>query len=128
MLINFLHSAVVGSDPTIQGVADNGDGSYRVDLANGSTRIATAEEILTGTKAATISSINAEVRAKLIARYGSAEEQVSRAIGVYGATEQSAMAAGIAATIDASNVAQNAILNAADVAAVEAVTVAWPAI
>ena len=79
-------------------------------------------------KATRIDGINAEVRSRLVARYGSAEEQVSRAIGVYGATEQSAMAAGIAATIDASNVAQNAILNAADVAAVEAVTVAWPVI
>ena len=75
-----------------------------------------------------IAAINAECRARLIARYGPAEEQVSRSIGVYGAQAQSDMQAGIAATIDASNVAQNAILAAADLAAVEAVTVTWPVI
>lgn len=128
MKLALLHAAIADGDPTIQGVADNGDGTYRVDLFDGSTRLATGAEVLTAHKATRIDGINVEVRAKLIARYGSAEEQVSRAIGVYGATERSAMAAGIAATIDASNVAQNAILNAADVAAVEAVTVAWPAI
>ena len=53
---------------------------------------------------------------------------MSRSIGVYGATEQAAMQTGIAATIDASNTASNAILAAADTAAVEAVTVTWPSI
>lgn len=75
-----------------------------------------------------INAINDECRARLIARYGSAEEQVSRAIGVYGADEQAAMWTGIAATIDASNVARNEILAAVDIAAVEAVTVSWPVI
>jgi hypothetical protein len=75
-----------------------------------------------------IASINAECRSRLLARYGPAEEQVSRSIGVYGATEQQAMQAGIAATIDASNVASNAVLAAADEAAVEAVSVSWPVI
>ncbi len=79
-------------------------------------------------KAQRIDAINAECRARLIARYGPAEEQVSRSIGIYGATEQAAMTAGIAATIDASNEASNAVLAAADIAAVEAVTVAWPVI
>lgn len=79
-------------------------------------------------KAARIAKINAECCARLLARYGPAEEQVSRAIGVYGATEQADMQAGIAATIDASNTASNAVLAAADIAAVEAVTVTWPAI
>jgi len=83
---------------------------------------------LPAAKAARIANINAECRARLLARYGSAEEQVSRAIGVYGATEQADMQAGIAATIDASNTASNAVLAAADIAAVEAVTVTWPAI
>ena len=108
------------------GAADLG-GSYRLDFV-GSSRAATASEVLNAAKAECIASINAECRARLIARYGPAEEQVSRAIGVYGAQEQSDMQAGIAATIDASNVAQNAILAAADLAAVEAVTVTWPVI
>ena len=128
MLITSLHAAVADGDPTIQGVADNGDGSYRVDLANGSTRAATAAEILAAVKAERIASINAEVRSRLIARYGVAEEQVSRAIGVYGVAEQNAMANGIAATVDASNVAQNSIITAANAAAVEAVAVMWPVI
>lgn len=84
--------------------------------------------ILPAAKAQRIASINAECRARLIARFGPAEEQVSRSVGVYGAAEQAALSAGIAATIDASNTAQNAILAAADLAAVEAVTVTWPVI
>ena len=83
---------------------------------------------LPAAKAGRIATINAECRARLLARYGPAEEQVSRSIGVYGATEQSAMQAGIAATIDASNTASNAVLAATDIAAVEAVTVTWPVI
>lgn len=77
-------------------------------------------------KAQRIAAINAGCRSRLLARYGPAEEQVSRAIGVYGAQEQTDMQAGIAATIDASNVAQNSVLAAADIAAVEAVSVSWP--
>ena len=84
--------------------------------------------VLPAAKAKRIETINAECRARLIARFGPAEEQVSRSVGVYGAAEQQALASGIAATIDASNTAQNAILAAADIAAVEAVTVAWPVI
>ena len=84
--------------------------------------------MLPAAKAQRIAAINAECRARLIARFGPAEEQVSRSVGVYGAAEQAALASGIAATIDASNTAQNAILAAADIAAVEAVTVAWPVI
>lgn len=113
--------------PGCIGAADNGDGSYRLDFA-GSSRPAAASEILAATQADRIAAINAECRSRLLARYGPAEEQVSRAIGVYGSAEQSAMQSGIAAAIDASNAAQNAILAAADIAAVEAVTVAWPVI
>lgn len=110
------------------GAADNGDGTYRLDLADGTSRMATVAEVLTAAKAARIDAINAECRSRLLARYGPAEEQVSRAIGVYGAQEQSDMKAGIAATIDASNTASNAVLAAADIAAVEAVAVTWPSI
>lgn len=125
--LNTLHGIIAGAE-SIYGVTDNGDGSYRVDLVAGGSRLATAAEILTAVKASRIDEINAEVRSRLIARYGSAEEQVSRALGVYGVAEQEAMTAGIAATIDSSNVAQNAILAATDAATVEAVTVAWPVI
>jgi hypothetical protein len=87
-----------------------------------------AAAVLPAAKAKHIAAINAECRSRLLARYGSAEEQVSRAIGVYGAQEQADMQAGIAATIDASNTASNAALAAADIAAVEAVAVTWPVI
>lgn len=127
MNIPYLHN-IVAATTAIHGVSDNGDGTYRVELLDGSTRLATTKEILTAVKATKIDDVNVEVRTRLIARYGTAEEQVSRALGVYGAAEQEAMAAGIAATIDASNVAQNAILAATDAATVEAVTVAWPVI
>ncbi len=75
-----------------------------------------------------IAQINAECTRRLIARYGTAEEQVSRALGIYGAAERDAMEAGISATIDASNTASDAVINAATVAQAEAVTVTWPAL
>lgn len=84
--------------------------------------------MLPAAKAQRIDAINAECRARLIARFGPAEEQVSRSVGVYGAAEQSALKIGIELMVDAANAAQNAILAAADLAAVEAVTVAWPVI
>lgn len=75
-----------------------------------------------------IAAINAECRSRLLARFGDAAEQVSRSLGIYGATEKAAMETGIASTIDASNTASDAVLAAADIAAVEAVTVTWPVI
>lgn len=83
---------------------------------------------LPAAKALKIAAINAECRRRLIARFGPAEEQVSRSLGVYGAVERDAMQTGIAATIDASNVASDAVDAAQTIAAVEAVTVSWPAI
>ncbi len=79
-------------------------------------------------KAAKIAAINAECRARLIARFGTAEEQVSRSLGLYGADEQLALSAGISATVDASNAASNAVLAAADISAVGAVSANWPVI
>lgn len=79
-------------------------------------------------KEARIASINAECKSRLFARYGQPEEQVSRALGIYGQVERDAMQAGIAATVDASNIASNAVISAVDLAAVEAVTVTWPVI
>lgn len=110
------------------GAGVNGDGAYRLDFADGTSRAATAAEILDASKAQRIAAINAECRARLLARFGSAEEQVSRAIGVYGGAEQTALEAGIAATIDASNTASNAVLAATTTETVEAVAVSWPVI
>ena len=89
-------------------------------------QIAAAE--LPAAKSIKIAAINAECRSRLITRYGSAEEQVSRAVGVYGVSERDAMETGIGATIDASNTASDQVDAASTVAAVEAVTVAWPVI
>lgn len=122
MIISHLAELV----PGCIGASSDG-GGYRLDF-EGSSRAATTGEILQAAQADKMAAINAECRTRLLARYGSAEEQVSRAIGVYGAQEQADMQAGIAATIDASNTASNAVLAAADIAAVEAVTVTWPAI
>lgn len=112
--------------PGVVGVAKLSSTSYRLDLAEGGSRMASDAEMLPGIKGERIDAINAECRSRIIARYGTAEEQVSRSIGIYGAAEQAAMLAGIAAAIDASNEASNAVLAASDVAAVGAVTVTWP--
>ena len=122
-ILNYLTQLI----PGCVGVSDIGNGAYQVD-AEGGKRAATAPEILQATKATRIDAINAECRIRLIARFGDAAEQISRSLGIYGAAEKSAMEAGIAATIDASNTASNAVLAAATIEAVEAVTVTWPAI
>lgn len=84
--------------------------------------------VLPATKAQRITAINTECRARLLARFGDPAEQVSRAIGVYGLAEKAALEAGIAATIDASNMASDAVTAATTIAEVEAVTVTWPTI
>ena len=114
--------------PGVAGAAGNGDGTYRLDLAAGGSRLATQAEIIDAAKAVRIAGINAECRSRLVARYGTAEEQISRSLGVYGAAEREAMTVGIADTIDASNAASNAVLAAATIQGVEAVTVTWPVI
>lgn len=114
--------------PGAVGAADLGGGTYRVDLDDGTSRAATAGEILAAHKARKLQAINLECRTRLIARYGTAEEQVSRSIGVYGVSEQQGMQAGIAATIDASNAASNVVLGSTTIDQVEAVTATWPVI
>ena len=113
--------------PGVAGASPSG-GGYRLDLADGTSRAATEAEVLDAAKAVRIAGINAECRSRLVARYGTAEEQVSRSLGIYGTAARDAMIAGIADTIDASNTATDAILAAATIEAVEAVTVAWPVI
>lgn len=90
--------------------------------------MATAAEVLQATQAERISEINAECQARLFARFGPPYEQLSRSIGVYGATEQVAMQVGISATIDASNTASNLVLAALTINDVGAVSVSWPVI
>jgi hypothetical protein len=110
------------------GAADYGDGTYRIDLDDGSSRAATAAEILAAYKARRIADLNLECKTRLIARYGTAEEQVSRSIGVYGVAEQQGMQVGISSTIDASNAACNVVLGSTTINQVEAVTATWPVI
>ena len=83
---------------------------------------------LPATKAQRIAAINTECRARLLARFGDPAEQVSRSIGVYGLAEKAALGTGIAATIDASNTASDAVTAATTIEAVEAVAVTWPTI
>ena len=103
------------------------DGEYLLETAGG-PRLATQAEVLAATKADRIAAINTECRARLLARFGDPAEQVSRTIGVYGTAEQAALSTGIAATIDASNTASDAVTAATTIEAVEAVAVTWPAI
>lgn len=119
-----LHDAVRAAGHRLEQI----DGVWWASNEQAVQAIIDAYDGVTPAKAAKIAAINAECRARLIARYGSAEEQVSRSLGIYGATEQAAMATGIAATIDASNTASNAALAATTIEAVEAVSVSWPAI
>jgi hypothetical protein len=100
-------------------------GGYRIDFADGSSRNATAAEILEATKAARIAAINAECRARILAAWP-IEKQVSALAGVYGAAQRTAMETLIAAHIDASNTASDLVTAATTAQDVEAVTVAWP--
>ena len=110
----------------------NIDGVQTITNWSGATPQPTEAEIetaaLPAAKAARITAINAECRARLLARFGDPAEQVSRSIGIYGASEQAALSTGIAATIDASNTASDAVTAATTIEAVEAVAVTWPAI
>jgi hypothetical protein len=86
---------------------------------------------LGGLKYDKIKAINEECKRRIYARFGPAEEQVSRSRGYYGPAETDAMDSptnGIPAMLDTANVAQDAILSATTTAEVEAVTVTWPAI
>ena len=123
MIITHLHKNVAGC----VGAANIGDGTYRLDF-EGSSRLATQAEVIDASKAHRITAINTECRARLLARFGDAAEQVSRSIGVYGLTEKSALETGVAATIDASNAASDAVTAATTIAEVEAVAVTGPSI
>ena len=98
------------------------------DAGIGNVRAKNTAESLGAVKAQRITAINTECRTRLLARFGDPAEQVSRSIGVYGTAEQAALSTRIAATIDASNTASDAVTAATTIAEVEAVTVTWPAI
>ena len=112
-------------------IVDRGKGMELVSW-NASSKPPSMDEIdaarLPAAKSMRITAINTECRARLTTRFGNAEEQVSRSLGVYGAAEKTAITNGIAAMIDASNTASNAVLAASTILDVEAVTVTWPVI
>lgn len=110
------------------GAANLGNGVYRLDFADDTSRAATAAEILDATKAQKIDDINDTCRKRLFARFGEAYEQGSRWAGIYGQAEKAAQETGVSGTIDASNAATDVVLGSTTIAQVEAVTVAWPAI
>lgn len=87
-----------------------------------------AAAMLPATKAFRIEADRLECRRRLTEHYGDALEQVSRASGVYGVVAKANHAAGVDATIDATNVARDQINAATTIAQVEAVTVNWPAL
>ena len=98
---------------------------YRIDFRDGTSRNATTAEILAATKAAAIAANRAECSSRIYARYP-AGRQLSASFGLYDSANVATMVDWIAANVAAENTAADAIEAAATVAAVEAVTVAWP--
>lgn len=92
--------------PDCVGVSDSGDGTYRIDLADGSTRQATTEEVLGAKRAAVIEQINAERNRREQTAFpymGSPidSDPVSvQRITVAQATAQMALAAGVPYSVD----------------------------
>lgn len=121
-LTPYFHSIIQGC----VAVSNNGESGFLIQFANGASRLATPAEILAATKAARIEADRQECRRRLTEHYGDALEQVSRASGVYGVVAKANHAAGVDATIDATNVARDQINAATTIAQVEAVVVAWP--
>ena len=112
-------------------VVDNGNGPFierwnaqKLGTQPTPAEIAAAE--LPAAKALRIEADRQECRRRLTEQYGDALEQVSRASGLYGSTAQANHADGVTACVAASNTARDQINAAQSVAAVEAVSVAWP--
>ena len=101
------------------------DGLYQLQFSDGTSRDATAAEILVATKAAAITDNRAECSRRIYARYP-AGRQLSALAGLYDSANVAAMHEWIAANIAAENTAADAIEAATTVAAVEAVSVSWP--
>ena len=107
----------------------NGDGTYTLFPSEGTSREATAAEILAATKAARIAANRGDCSSRIYARYP-AGRQSSVALGVYSGPEAEAQAQimkdWISGMVAAENAAADLIEAATTVQAVEAVTVAWP--
>ncbi len=103
--------------------------SYHLDKGAGYIP-ASAAEIIVAAKAAAIAANRAECSSRIYARYP-AGRQSSVALGIYSGAEAEAQAQimkdWISDMVAAENTAADAIEAATTVAAVEAVTVAWPA-
>jgi len=100
-------------------------GEYRIDFADGTTRLATTAEILAATKEHAIAANRAECSARIYARYPIGR-QLSSLAGLYDSDNVATMTDWIAANVAAENTAADAIEAATTVQQVEAVTVAWP--
>ena len=98
---------------------------YELTFDDGPTRIATTAEIFAATKLASIDANRAECSNRIYERYP-AGRQLSALAGIYDAANVRAMHDWIASCIAAENTAADLIEAAQSVAAVEAVTVAWP--
>ena len=103
----------------------NGDGTYTLFPSEGTSREATAAEILAATKSGAVAANRAECSSRIFARYP-AGRQLSALAGLYDPGNVAAMTDWIAANISAENAAADAIEAATTVEQVEAVTVAWP--
>lgn len=78
-------------------------------------------------KSLRVTDIRAQAQARILAKYP-LWRQTNAALGVYPQAYASQMQADIAAVIEASNAAEDAVTAAADVAAVDAVNPNWPVI
>jgi hypothetical protein len=81
---------------------------------------------LADTKARRVAAINFDCQTRIMGAWP-IEKQISALAGIYGAAELEAMTTFIDAHIAASNTASDAVDAATTIAAVEAVTVVWPA-
>ena len=107
------------------GASARPDGAYRLDFVDGTSRNATAAEILAATKAARIEENRAECSRRIFERYP-AGRQLSASFGLYDSANVATMVDWISDMVAAENTAADAIEAATTVQAVEAVTVAWP--
>lgn len=92
--------------PDCVGVSYSGEGTYRIDLADGSTRQATTEEVLGATRAAVIEQINAERNRREQTSFPFLGKQIDsdpvsvQRITVATNTAQMALAAGVPYEVD----------------------------
>lgn len=125
-MLNFTHI------PDLSGWSAPGDGtvlseSVRLDFVDGTSRQATAAEILAARQLSVIEQINAEASRRILSAYP-LEKQSSANLGIYPQAYTDKMITDIAAVIQASNDACDLVTAAVDIAGVEAAVVNWPVI